>query len=195
MENKQYDVVRLFLERGADFKKGNKHKKTILHICAEQGYKAICKELIETYQDDLNATTDDEMTPLHFAAQNQHKEIVQYLLEQDERERKEFYSNQKENGHRNENGNRSTSPQSKDELNDEGMIAYVNWQDAQGQTALHKVFLNNDPNIEIAKLLIQKGADVSLEDSKGKTALSSVNESTKQALLNETRMAMARKGL
>ncbi|KAL9648417.1 hypothetical protein ABK040_014038 [Willaertia magna] len=187
MTHKQYDVVKLLLEKGADFRIGDKHKKTILHLAAEQGNKIICKELIEKYGDDLNVTTDEEMTPLHFAAQNLHKDVVAYLLQQDEKERKEFFKNRE---------TKTNSPNANDEaINVDEVISYVNWQDIHNQSALHKVFLNGNPDIETAKLLVQHGADVSLEDQNRRTPLHEATEEMKQILLNEARIYMSRKGL
>jgi len=179
---KQYDIVKLLLEKKADFKIGDRHKKTVLHLAAEQGNKSLCKELIEKYMDDLNITTDEDMTPLHFAAQNLHKDVVAYLLEQDQKERKDYFKN------------RENSTQGNEEnINSEDVIPYVNWQDIHHQTALHKVFMNSHPDIEIAKLLVQNGADVSIVDNKGRTALHEANDKTKQTLLNESRNFMSRK--
>ena len=170
MVNKQYDVVKLLLERGADFKIGDRHKKTILHLASEQGNKAIVKDLVEKYKDDIHATTDEDLTPLHFAAQNLQKDVVAFLLETDQKERKE----------------KTDSADDKSEV-----ISYVNQQDILRQTPLHKVFLNNNPDIEIAKLLVQKGADVSIEDNNRRTPLHEANEKVKQTLLNETRKFMS----
>ncbi|KAF0975939.1 hypothetical protein FDP41_005266 [Naegleria fowleri] len=181
MQYKQYDVVKLLLERGADYKIGDRHKKTILHLAAEQGNKAICKDLVEKYNDNIYVTTDEDMTPLHFAAQNLQKEVVQYLLEQDLKTRKS-----KEAPNSQENG-----------MDDKpaGVILYVNQQDIHRQTPLHKVFVNPNPDIDIAKLLVQNGADVSIEDNNRRTPLHDANEKVKQTLLIESRNFMSRKGL
>jgi ankyrin repeat protein len=178
MENRQYDVVKLLLEKKADSKIGNQHRKTILHLAAEQGNKALVKMLIEQYDHDLNGTTNDELTPLHLAAQNLHKPVIEYLLQRDEEERKEYF-NKKKNG--------------TDDIDPDEVIAYVNWQDVLGETPLHKVFNNGKVDIECCKLLVHRGADVSLADNHGRSPIDSASEQVRETLLNESRNAMARR--
>ena len=176
MENRQYEVVKLLLEKKADSHIGNNHRKTVLHLASEQGNKALVKMLIEQFNHDLNATTDDELTPLHLSSQNLHKPVMEYLLQRDEEERKDYNK-------RNENG---------EDIDPDEIIAYVNWQDVLGETSLHKVFNNGKVDIECCKLLVQRGADVSLADNHGRSPIDSASEQVREILLNESRNAMAR---
>src|SRR5690606_36120825 len=160
------------LDNGAEVKSVNKNHKTLLHLASELGNKMLVKELIEKYNLDLNCCDDNEVTPLHLAAQNLHKDVIEYLLERNEKERKEIY---------------------KDENGDFDAEAYVNWPDNKGETALHKVFKNGKVDIEIAKLLVQNGADISLEDNEKRTPLHDADETTKSILMTETRYYMSRK--
>lgn len=166
MVAKQVDVVKILLDKGADIKLGDKQKKTILHYASEMGDKNIVKLLIEQYNDDLLRTTDTEMTALHFASLCGHKAIVEYLLQRDDLERKEFYKKKKQN--------------------DEEVVAYVNYQDTLGETALHKICAGKQ-DAAIATLLIEKGADISLDDAQGHSALHYINDQLKQQLLNVSR--------
>jgi len=131
----------------------------------------------------LNATTHEELTPLHLASQNLHRPVIEYLLQRDEEERKEFF--QKRNS-----GNGAGSPE---DIDPDEVIAYVNWQDVLGETSLHKVFNNGKVDIECCKLLVQRGADVSLADNHGRSPIDSASEQVREILLNESRKAMARR--
>jgi ankyrin repeat protein len=181
MENRQYDVVKLLLDKKADSKIGNQHKKTILHLAAEHGNKALVKLLIEQYGHDLNVTTHEELTPLHLASQNLHRPVIEYLLQRDEEERKEFFQN------------RDSGANGTEDIDPDEVIAYVNWQDVLGETSLHKVFNNGKVDIECCKLLVQRGADISLADNHGRSPIDSASEQVREILLNESRKAMARR--
>ncbi|KAL0482045.1 hypothetical protein AKO1_013271 [Acrasis kona] len=176
-ENLKYDIVKMFLEKNVDSKIGNNNKKTILHLFAEQGNKVLIKMLIEQYHHDLNSTTTDELTPLHLASQNLRRPVIEYLLQKDEEERKEFFQKNTRD----------------DDIDPDEVIAYVNWQDSLGETCLHKVFNNKTVDMDCAKLLVQRGADVSLTDNKGRTPIDNADAATKELLLNESRKAMAQR--
>jgi ankyrin repeat protein len=175
MENRQYDVVKLLLEKKADSHIGNNTGRNVLHVAAEQGNKALVKLLIENYSHDLNTVTNEELTPLHLASQNLHKPVIEYLLQKEEDDRKEF---------------KKTAEG--EDLDPDEIIAYVNWQDVLGETSLHKVFNNGKVDIECCKLLVQRGADVSLADNHGRSPIDSASEQVREILLNESRNAMAR---
>jgi ankyrin repeat protein len=172
MANRQYEVVKALLEKKADSHIGNNDRKTVLHLAAEQGNKVLVKTLIEQYNHDLNVVTKDELTPLHLASQNLHRPVMEYLLQKDEEERKEFNSKNTD-------------------IDPDDIIAYVNWQDVLGETSLHKVFNNGKIDIDCAKLLVQRGADVSLGNNNGINPIQNASDEVKRILLQESFLSKA----
>ena len=70
---------------------------------------------------------------------------------------------------------------------------FINWQDSNGETALHKVFQNEKVEIDVAKLLVSSGAEISVEDATGATPLEKANEQDKSTLMIEARKFTASK--
>jgi len=176
MQEGKSKIVQYLLDRGADHKIPNKLKKTLLHVCGEKGNKALVKHLIEKLNDDLSLTTVDQETVLHFAAQNQHLDVVKYLIEREQMERKALMKSS-------EGNNTEVDP-----------TAFVNWPDVKGDTALHRVFKNQKVDIEVAKALVALGgADLGLENAQKQTAVHSASDSFKSTLLMEARKFQAKK--
>ena len=165
MMHGQYDVVKILLDKGADHSIPDNHRKTCLHIAAEQGSKVMCKLLVENFKADITAVTDQEQTVLHFATMGLHKDLVQFLLAE----------------------HAKTSGTDNDDT-----LPFVNWQDINGETALHKCLSSTsgskNDQLELAKELVKHGADVAIEDSQGRSPLHDVADDIKQLLLNETRL-------
>jgi ankyrin repeat protein len=162
--NSQFDIAKLLIEKGAEINVPDNHRKTSVHVAAEKGNKTMLKLLVETNKADITASTDEGLTPLHFAASNLHKDVTQYLLE-------------------------IATKQFQD--NSEQKIHYVMQKDIRGQTPLHKaVTANGSKNdiIEVSKELVKNGANVAIEDNQGKTPLHYAPDDIKQVLLNESRL-------
>jgi ankyrin repeat protein len=168
------EIVSILLEKKADFTIPDGNQLSVLHLLSEQGNKALVKLMIEKYEADINTTTVTEETCLHFAAKNQHISLIQYLIERDQMERKAL---QKSEG----------APEEVD------FTQFLNWQDSEGQTALHKVFQNQKVDLEVAKLLVSSGAEISIEDNKGETPLEHASEKEKSTLMIEARKFNATK--
>jgi len=171
ISHSQLDVVKLLLEKGADVNIPDAQRKTCVHIAAEQGNKMMCKLLIETYKADIRILTEQDQTPLHFASANLNKDVVHYLVD---------VANKQEVG-------LSSTPD---------FLPYVNWQDVNGETALHKALSTPGKKsdlLDVSKELVKNGADVSIEDTQAKTPLHDVDEEIRKVLLNETRMCAAKR--
>ncbi|TRY85651.1 hypothetical protein DNTS_008800 [Danionella cerebrum] len=64
------DVMRFFLERGADFQRADSFGVTPLHVAAALDYEEMLEFLLERGADIEACTFKDKQTPLHFAAKN-----------------------------------------------------------------------------------------------------------------------------
>lgn len=173
VQNKQYDIAKTLLNRKADFRIGDKLKRTALHLACEQGELSLVKMLVEDLHDDIGKATVEDITPLHVAAQHQHKDIVEWLINHD---------------------HHHISTEDADPDSDP-ITSYINWQDINGETALHKVLNSSKYDIETARFLVSKGADPSIEDSNQRTAIGEISDKHKEVLLNEARKNMASKSL
>eukprot|EP01080_Neovahlkampfia_damariscottae_P007364 gene7364-11686_t len=171
------EIVSFLLEKEADFTIADENQVSVLHLLSEQGNKVLVKLMIEKYGADINSVTVDDQTCLHYAAKSQQHSVIQYLIERDQMERKALQKSEE-----NKNG---------EEDIDFGQ--FINWQDSEGQTALHKVFQNEKVDVAVAKLLVSSGAEISIEDSTGATPLEKANEKDKSALMIEARKFTASK--
>ncbi|MDX5462095.1 MAG: ankyrin repeat domain-containing protein [Wolbachia endosymbiont of Tetragnatha montana] len=74
------DIVKYFIEQGADVNLKDNNGFTVLHLAAENGHTGVVTALLEK-----GAKVDEKdanwRTPLHFAVINNHKDIVTALLE------------------------------------------------------------------------------------------------------------------
>ena len=183
---KQFEIAKLLLDKGADFKIPDENNRTILHIAAELGCKAICKDLLDKFGDDWKALTNDKMTPLHFACKYSQKDVASLLLERDlkemEKSRKDIAQD-----------DNSSPPSTSSTQTISSELLYTNCQDTLGRTALHYVLMAQEPDVELAKMLVRFGSDISIIDNVGRTPLHNIPENLKQILLSETRHFMARK--
>ena len=77
--NGHAQIVRLLLDRGADFRLKNNIEQVPLHVASENGHVEIAKLLIQR-KADMNAKGYRDRTPLHRAAECGHGTLVYFLL-------------------------------------------------------------------------------------------------------------------
>ena len=54
-------------------------KHNLLHVAAEQGHMNICQLLVDQYQQDIAAFDEEGRSPIHYAANSGHLEILRYF--------------------------------------------------------------------------------------------------------------------
>uniref|UniRef100_A0A4W6FDX2 Euchromatic histone-lysine N-methyltransferase 1b n=1 Tax=Lates calcarifer TaxID=8187 RepID=A0A4W6FDX2_LATCA len=150
--------VLLMLVDGIDpnFKMESQNKRTPLHAAAEGGYKDICHMLVQAGAN-LDMCDEDQRTPLMEACENNHMETVLYLL------RAGASATHKDvegftclhlaakSGHYN----------IVEHLLSTGLIN-INCQDDGGWTAM--IWATEYKHVDQVKLLLSKGADISIRD-------------------------------
>uniref|UniRef100_A0A671Y599 Euchromatic histone-lysine N-methyltransferase 1b n=1 Tax=Sparus aurata TaxID=8175 RepID=A0A671Y599_SPAAU len=150
--------VFLMLVDGIDpnFKMESQNKRTPLHAAAEGGYKDICHMLVQAGAN-LDMCDEDQRTPLMEACENNHMETVLYLL------RAGASATHKDvegftclhlaakSGHYN----------IVEHLLSTGLIN-INCQDDGGWTAM--IWATEYKHVDQVKLLLSKGADISIRD-------------------------------
>uniref|UniRef100_A0A8D3ATY6 Euchromatic histone-lysine N-methyltransferase 1b n=1 Tax=Scophthalmus maximus TaxID=52904 RepID=A0A8D3ATY6_SCOMX len=150
--------VLLMLVDGIDpnFKMESQNKRTALHAAAEGGFKDICHMLVQAGAN-LDMCDEDQRTPLMEACENNHMEVVLYLL------RAGASATHKDvegftclhlaakSGHYN----------IVEHLLSTGLIN-INCQDDGGWTAM--IWATEYKHVDQVKLLLSKGADISVRD-------------------------------
>ena len=76
----ELDIAWLLLNNGADSKQPFRRGDTVLHLAARKGYTELARDMILEGAN-VNARNGEEFTPLHNAAWNGHKEIVELLIQ------------------------------------------------------------------------------------------------------------------
>lgn len=79
-------VVKVLLKHVTDTMPLTGFGITPLHISARSGFFNITKDLLDTVEDSTNINPhankeDDYMTPLHYAAEKQHQQIVELIMD------------------------------------------------------------------------------------------------------------------
>ncbi|XP_071818880.1 transient receptor potential cation channel subfamily A member 1 homolog isoform X3 [Apostichopus japonicus] len=85
-EERQIDALKVLLDhKGAKelIDKSDRYDSTALHVASEKGFLAIIKLLLESGAD-VDAKNEDELTPLHMAAQNGHVNCILEFVKRDE---------------------------------------------------------------------------------------------------------------
>jgi ankyrin repeat protein len=82
ISNGYLDVIKVFLEKGADANAADIRGDTPLHWAAANGKLGVVKYLVEEKDADANAANEDGNTPLHRAAANGKLDVVKYLVEE-----------------------------------------------------------------------------------------------------------------
>uniref|UniRef100_A0A671Y5F6 Euchromatic histone-lysine N-methyltransferase 1b n=1 Tax=Sparus aurata TaxID=8175 RepID=A0A671Y5F6_SPAAU len=129
--------VFLMLVDGIDpnFKMESQNKRTPLHAAAEGGYKDICHMLVQAGAN-LDMCDEDQRTPLMEACENNHMETVLYLLR--------------------------AGASATHKVNLQLVSSVVQWSDDGGWTAM--IWATEYKHVDQVKLLLSKGADISIRD-------------------------------
>ncbi|CAJ1070822.1 histone-lysine N-methyltransferase EHMT1 isoform X1 [Xyrichtys novacula] len=150
--------VLLMLVDGIDpnFKMDSQNKRTPLHAAAEGGFKDICHVLVQAGAN-LDICDEDQRTPLMEACENNHMETVMYLLRAGASA-----------SHKDVEGFTCLHLAAKcghyeivEHLLSTGLIN-INCQDDGGWTAM--IWATEYKHVDQVKLLLSKGADISVRD-------------------------------
>jgi ankyrin repeat protein len=163
------DIVRILLDRaGANTNARDWLNCTPLHGAASEGHLEIVRILLDRAGSDANARDKYNSTPLHLAAEQGHLEIVQILLAQ--------------NADANAADDRGWTPLDLACCNEHWEVAQllieqggasVNVQRYDGGTPLHIVCSKGGRRpVDVAQLMLDRGADASIKDVYGDTPLS-----------------------
>ncbi|XP_016518287.1 histone-lysine N-methyltransferase EHMT1 isoform X2 [Poecilia formosa] len=153
--------VVLMLVDGTDpnFKMDSQNKRTPLHAAAEGGYADICHMLVQAGAN-LDMCDEDQRTPLMEACENNHMEVVLYLLRAGASAM-----------HKDVEGFTCLHLAAKsghysvvEHLLTTGLVD-VNCQDDGGWTAM--IWATEYKHVDQVKLLLSKGADISIRDKVG----------------------------
>ena len=86
-------MFELFISKSSDIYRKAKENTNCLHIAASGGHIDICKEILRTYEFDINAANDNGWTALHYGLCNGNFELFQLLIEN----KSDIYSTSKDN--------------------------------------------------------------------------------------------------
>eukprot|EP01018_Ginkgo_biloba_P010032 Gb_22056 [translate_table: standard] len=162
-----------FSNTAADLKTAcDKNGRNVLHVAAMNGNSRLCKTLLKIKKQLGDAKDSAGQTPLHYAVTNNHKEVVDVLLEGIASNQNESYKDLSGRTPLHlaaENGNQKIV-QKLLSAKWEHPENYVRIGDFLGETALHKAARGGHK--EIVKKLLDSGARPLLErDCDGRTAL------------------------
>nr|CAH8871652.1 unnamed protein product [Trichobilharzia regenti] len=79
----RHDILGQLLEAGADINARTKKGFTALHLAAKRGQAKVAKQLIYAQPKSVNATGQNDLTPLHIATHYNRLPVVQLLLDSD----------------------------------------------------------------------------------------------------------------
>lgn len=177
-----HDIACLLLDKKADLDAINRHGDTALIAAVARGHVATAKALIDAGCD-LNKKNRNGSTALMLAAEHGHLDLVRMLLTAGADQNK-----------RDKQGITALMWAVKNGIYDLVDILadsrVLNIKSKRGQTAL--MWAARAGNIHLVELLTAKGADISIRDYRGKTALdfARMNEDGKEAIafLHKTEM-------
>jgi hypothetical protein len=75
------DIAQHLLDAGVSVSKVDKHRRTPLHISAENGHEALARLLVDRGADVSAVGGEDRWTPLHFAAKKGHEALARLLVD------------------------------------------------------------------------------------------------------------------
>ena len=84
INNGHLDVIKVFVEKGADVKAADSDGKTPLHLAAYNGKLDVVKYLVEEKGADVKAADNNGDTPLQWAVEEDHWDVVKYLEQKKE---------------------------------------------------------------------------------------------------------------
>ena len=157
------DVVRVLLEEGANIEVQGDHGLTALHLSVWTGQVEATQVLVDAGAD-MGAQGNTKFTPLHLAAWIGHIELTSVLLLTDVDRDAQF------------NGSAMTALHIAT-IKNQADVAQVlvsasvdkDSCDAMGATPLH--YAANNGFVDIVKLLLEEGANISIENNIGKKAM------------------------
>ena len=76
-----YELVKFFVEKGADVHKTTKADQNCLHIAARKGHLNLCQTLIDDHGFDKNIDDNSGWTALHNSVQSGSYELVKFFVE------------------------------------------------------------------------------------------------------------------
>ncbi|CAH8614825.1 unnamed protein product [Heterobilharzia americana] len=79
----RHDILGQLLEAGADLNARTKKGFTALHLAAKRGQAKVARQLIQAQPKSVNATGQNDLTPLHVATHYNRLPVVQLLLDND----------------------------------------------------------------------------------------------------------------
>ena len=177
VNNKKIDIVELLIDKGADINIKNNNDEALLIIAIKMNDQALVKLLIDKGAD-INVRKSGNDTALLFAVDKNHQEIVKLLIEKGANLDSV-----------NSNGRTALNQACLSDyikvakiLVDSG--ANLDLAEADGDTPLINILRNgrNKNNDEFAKILINKGADVTIENKIQKTAMDYASNDIKKMI-------------
>ena len=143
-------IVRFLVEKhNADVNATDHFGQTALYWAATKGHIGIVRFLVEEHKVAINVATTQGWTPLHDAARNGHEAVVKFLVEQRADTGSRFYYS-------------SLAGQA-------SRAQIINAADNDGHTALY--WSAHNGHLNVAKLLVEQGADINAKDQRGHSAL------------------------
>ncbi|XP_046550762.1 ankyrin repeat domain-containing protein 50-like [Haliotis rubra] len=79
-ENGYKDLVELFVKHGAKLSLKDSHKMNILHCASDKGHLAVVMYIVSLHSVDIDSEGLENKTPMMFAGQNGHKDVVEFLV-------------------------------------------------------------------------------------------------------------------
>ena len=159
-----YELVKFFVEKGADIHETTKAGYNCLHIAACNGHFNLCQNLIAGHGFDKNIADNDGWTALHHSAQSGSYELVTFFVEKGA----DIYEKTKAgenclhiaacNGHLN---------LCQTLIDDHGFDKNI--ADNNGWTALHNSAQSG--SYELVKFFVEKGADIHETTKAGENCL------------------------
>ena len=146
-------MFELFISKSSDIYRKAKENTNCLHIAASGGHIDICKEILRTYEFDINAANDNGWTALHYGLCNGNFELFQLLIEN----KSDIYSTSKDNT----NCLHIAAWRGHIDIYKEILRTYefdINAANDNGWTALHYGLCNG--NFELFQLLIENKSDI-----------------------------------